>query len=193
MSSDSTASGPIEQEGVRGFLHRPHGGADRGLVLTHGAGGDCNASILLAVAAAGVTVHAFRAMSEGIGCDPADLAPIPRFFGNETNISNMRVDDARDLAALSNLMVHEKLDCVFVSSVWSRAQTVKRLLTALQISACARSGLPRICVLDPQPSGLLTVRAAITCLGVALDQSGAWRERILDVGSAILAFSVASV
>jgi uncharacterized protein len=60
MSSDSVASVPFEREGVRGFLHRPSGGADRGLVLTHGAGGDCNAPILLAVAdlfcAAGVTV-----------------------------------------------------------------------------------------------------------------------------------------
>jgi hypothetical protein len=108
-------------------------------------------------------------VSVGIGCDPADLAQIARFFGNETNIGNMRLDDARDLAALSNLMVHEKLNCVFVSSVWSRAQTFKRLLTALQISACGRSGLPKSCVLDPQPSGELTVRAAVTCLGVALE------------------------
>jgi uncharacterized protein len=60
MSSDSTAGVPFEQEGVRGFLHRPDVSADRGLVLTHGAGGDCNGPVLLAVAdlfcADGVTV-----------------------------------------------------------------------------------------------------------------------------------------
>jgi predicted alpha/beta-hydrolase family hydrolase len=46
----------FEAEGVRGFLHRPddarEGVAGAGLVLTHGAGGDCNAPLLVAVAAA---------------------------------------------------------------------------------------------------------------------------------------------
>jgi hypothetical protein len=37
---------------VRGFLHRPLGPAGRGLVLTHGAGSDCEAPILSAVAGA---------------------------------------------------------------------------------------------------------------------------------------------
>ena len=53
------SSAPFVAEGVRGRLH----GADRavdGMVLTHGAGGDCNSPLLLAVAAAfqacGVTV-----------------------------------------------------------------------------------------------------------------------------------------
>jgi predicted alpha/beta-hydrolase family hydrolase len=49
MPSDPISSVPFEKEGVRGFLHRP-AGAERGLVLTHGAGGDCNAPLLLAVA-----------------------------------------------------------------------------------------------------------------------------------------------
>jgi predicted alpha/beta-hydrolase family hydrolase len=47
---------PFETAGVRGFLHRPDGPPDRsaggGLVLTHGAGGNCNAPLLVAAAAA---------------------------------------------------------------------------------------------------------------------------------------------
>jgi predicted alpha/beta-hydrolase family hydrolase len=46
----------FEREGVRGFLHRPEGAPARstggGLVLTHGAGGNCNAPLLVAAAAA---------------------------------------------------------------------------------------------------------------------------------------------
>ena len=42
----------FETDGVRGFLHRPEQAADTGLVLTHGAGGDCRAPLLVAVAAA---------------------------------------------------------------------------------------------------------------------------------------------
>lgn len=42
---------PFEASGVRGFLHRPDCPAEVGLVLTHGAGGNC-ASALLATAAA---------------------------------------------------------------------------------------------------------------------------------------------
>ena len=37
---------------VRGFLHRPPGPPTRGLVLTHGAGSNCEAPMLLAVAVA---------------------------------------------------------------------------------------------------------------------------------------------
>jgi hypothetical protein len=55
-----TTAIPFEQPGVRGFLHRPDGAAGRGLVLTHGAGGDCNAPVLVAAAepfvAAGIAV-----------------------------------------------------------------------------------------------------------------------------------------
>src|SRR5262245_43143698 len=43
---------PFAAGGVRGFLHRPEGQAGPGIVLTHGAGGDCNSRLL--VAAAGV-------------------------------------------------------------------------------------------------------------------------------------------
>jgi hypothetical protein len=46
----------FEMEGVRGFLHRPDGppdhGGGAGLVLTHGAGGNCNAALLVDAAAA---------------------------------------------------------------------------------------------------------------------------------------------
>ncbi len=54
-----TSSLPFEAQGVKGALHRA-GAAGDGLVLTHGAGGDANAPLLVAVAdafqAAGVTV-----------------------------------------------------------------------------------------------------------------------------------------
>jgi uncharacterized protein len=40
----------FERPGVRGFLHQPDGGAGRGLVLTHGAGGNCTAPLLVAAA-----------------------------------------------------------------------------------------------------------------------------------------------
>lgn len=40
----------IEREGVRGFLHRPTTANGSGLVLTHGAGSDCNGPLLVAVA-----------------------------------------------------------------------------------------------------------------------------------------------
>jgi predicted alpha/beta-hydrolase family hydrolase len=43
---------PFETEGVRGFLHRPDGAASAGLILTHGAGGNCNAPLLVAAATA---------------------------------------------------------------------------------------------------------------------------------------------
>jgi len=42
----------FETEGVRGFLHRPDGAASGGLILTHGAGGNCNAPLLVVAAAA---------------------------------------------------------------------------------------------------------------------------------------------
>lgn len=45
---DDDAAGPA----VRGFLHRPAGPPSRGLVLTHGAGSDCEAPVLVAVAVA---------------------------------------------------------------------------------------------------------------------------------------------
>src|SRR5438552_3733605 len=40
----------FEAVGVRGFLHRPDGDAGAGLVLTHGAGGNCHAPLLVAAA-----------------------------------------------------------------------------------------------------------------------------------------------
>jgi len=50
----------FEAEGVRGYLHTPVQSTGRGMVLTHGAGADCNAPLLVTVAdaccAAGVAV-----------------------------------------------------------------------------------------------------------------------------------------
>ena len=48
--SKSAEVEPIEKEGVRGFLHRPAAAKGAGLVLTHGAGSDCDGPLLVAVA-----------------------------------------------------------------------------------------------------------------------------------------------
>lgn len=45
---DDDSAGPA----VHGFLHRPAGPSGRGLVLTHGAGSDCDAPVLVALAEA---------------------------------------------------------------------------------------------------------------------------------------------
>lgn len=42
----------FEEGSVRGFLHQPEGPAEASLVLTHGAGGNCESPLLAAVAAA---------------------------------------------------------------------------------------------------------------------------------------------
>lgn len=42
----------FNQSGVRGFLHRPEKAGGDGLVLTHGAGGDCRMPLLVAAAEA---------------------------------------------------------------------------------------------------------------------------------------------
>jgi len=47
-----TLAEPFTSAGVRGELHRPDGPPARGLVLTHGAGGNCDAPLLVAVATA---------------------------------------------------------------------------------------------------------------------------------------------
>lgn len=39
----------ISQDGVRGFLHRPDGEIRAGLVITHGAGANCQAPLLVSV------------------------------------------------------------------------------------------------------------------------------------------------
>lgn len=41
---------PFERPGVRGYLHRPDRASGQGLVLTHGAGGNCNTALLTKVA-----------------------------------------------------------------------------------------------------------------------------------------------
>ena len=43
---------PFEKPAIRGFLHRPRQTGQRGLVLTHGAGGNCKAPLLAAAASA---------------------------------------------------------------------------------------------------------------------------------------------
>jgi uncharacterized protein len=47
-----SAMEPFQEGPVRGFLHRPAESAAAGLVLTHGAGGNCKAPLLAAVAEA---------------------------------------------------------------------------------------------------------------------------------------------
>jgi len=41
---------PFEKPDVRGYLHRPDRDSDRGIVLTHGAGGNCDGPLLVALA-----------------------------------------------------------------------------------------------------------------------------------------------
>src|SRR5260370_5994708 len=51
MPSLSTTVAPFEAENVRGYLHKAGDvAAGDGMVLTHGAGGNCNAPLLVAVA-----------------------------------------------------------------------------------------------------------------------------------------------
>jgi uncharacterized protein len=50
MPDDRPAVLPIDENGVRGFLHRPARAAGPGMVLTHGAGGNANAPLLIAAA-----------------------------------------------------------------------------------------------------------------------------------------------
>lgn len=53
---------PFEKGTVRGFLHRPETPAQDGLVITHGAGGNCGMPLLVAVADAFTTagLHVLR-------------------------------------------------------------------------------------------------------------------------------------
>ena len=66
MPKKSDEGVPFDNEEVHGFLHMPADGADAGLVLTHGAGSNCGAPLLVAVA------NAFSA--EGIAVLRCDLA-----------------------------------------------------------------------------------------------------------------------
>jgi predicted alpha/beta-hydrolase family hydrolase len=50
MLGDVACVIPFEKLGVRGFLHRPDRGSGDGLVLTHGAGGNCRSPLLVATA-----------------------------------------------------------------------------------------------------------------------------------------------
>ncbi|HLW92545.1 MAG TPA: alpha/beta family hydrolase [Roseiarcus sp.] len=52
MPSSSAEAVSFDEQGVRGFLHPQPPDADDGLVLTHGAGGNCNAPLLVAAAKA---------------------------------------------------------------------------------------------------------------------------------------------
>jgi predicted alpha/beta-hydrolase family hydrolase len=50
MAKEPAAFAPFAKPGVRGFLHLPPSGAKRAMVLTHGAGSNCTAPLLLKVA-----------------------------------------------------------------------------------------------------------------------------------------------
>jgi uncharacterized protein len=50
VAKESTQSIPFEKASVRGFLHMPAVGAERGLVITHGAGGNCTSQLLVCIA-----------------------------------------------------------------------------------------------------------------------------------------------
>jgi hypothetical protein len=143
--------------------------------------------------AAGAT-HVFEAVSIGIGCDPTASPQIAKSSGNYTRTArNIRLENARDLATLSRAIAREKIDCVYVSSVWTQTPAVTRYLSALQNSTCRMTVLPTSCPLDARPGGELTVRAPVTSIGVALDRSGAWLARAHDAGLAVLALCIVSV
>ncbi len=95
---DTTSSIAFEASGVRGRLHRAQGAGD-GMVLTHGAGGDCRAPLLVTVA------QAFQAM--GVTVLRCDLpfrqkrpSGPPRPADSETDRAGLRaaVEAMRELA-----------------------------------------------------------------------------------------------
>jgi predicted alpha/beta-hydrolase family hydrolase len=45
-----TTATAVSQDGIQGFLHHPEGAAQAGLVITHGAGANCQTPLLVAVA-----------------------------------------------------------------------------------------------------------------------------------------------
>jgi predicted alpha/beta-hydrolase family hydrolase len=51
----------ISRDGIRGFLHQAEGAARGGLVITHGAGGNCQAPMLIAVANT-FAIHGFTVL-----------------------------------------------------------------------------------------------------------------------------------
>jgi predicted alpha/beta-hydrolase family hydrolase len=52
MPKEQPTALPFNEDGVRGFLHRPARPRGEGMVLTHGAGGNCNAPLLIAASTA---------------------------------------------------------------------------------------------------------------------------------------------
>src|SRR5215472_3109523 len=74
---------PFNENSVRGFLHEPSHGSDRGIVLTHGAGGNAKMPLLVLLAeafcGAGYYVMrcdmAFRQRKAGGPPSPATAAP----------------------------------------------------------------------------------------------------------------------
>ena len=61
MPGASTSVSPFNEGGVRGFLHRPSRSKAEGIVLTHGAGGNCNAPLLVTAAEA-LSLHGFHVL-----------------------------------------------------------------------------------------------------------------------------------
>jgi hypothetical protein len=143
------------------------------------------------IAAGGVYV--FQAINVGIGCDPTPPSDIARLTDNYACATrNMRLENARELAALSRLIADDKVDCIYVSSVWSKAPAVARHLQVLQKSAHRACALPTSCPLDLRPSGELTVRASTTGVGIAFDLSSRWLKHVYNVGLVLMVFSIAS-
>src|SRR5262249_60402491 len=81
----SFSADPPGQPPVRGFLHAPADAGGEGLVLTHGAGGNCRTALLVAVARgfAAAGFHArrrdlpFRPARGTAPPPPADAGPAP--------------------------------------------------------------------------------------------------------------------
>src|SRR5262249_57545815 len=62
---------PPGQPPIRGFLHAPAGAGGEGLVLTHGAGGNCRTALLVAIS------RPFPPLASPAPPSPAPFPPAP--------------------------------------------------------------------------------------------------------------------
>jgi hypothetical protein len=137
--------------------------------------------------------YVFQAINVGIGCDPSPPSEIARLTGNYACATRtMRLENVRELGALSRLIADDEVDCIYVSSVWSKAPAVAHYLQVLQRSAGRACALPTHCPLELRPSGELTVRASTTSVGIAFDLSSKWLKHAYDAGLVMMAVSIAS-
>jgi hypothetical protein len=99
-------------------------------------------------------VHVFEAINVGMQCDPTPSFQSAYPTGKHVRVAhNVRVENARDLVALSVIIARQKIDCIYVSSVWNQAPAVARYLRVLQRTSCCRWALSSSC-LAVRPMGI---------------------------------------